>query len=170
MFPDPDQPFLRGGSSSEATKDNLEPLLITRFSTHVIVPCLVTVPDLNVTLQAVCALFYQVKLSSSESLVCLQFCNGCTSSQYPIPLEKSKMTWDNKRGWSIPRQVIDSSPMLIWFSCLATLGGRQYQSVSYLIHVTGKTHQNVTSVWTPKGILGKLKVTEAKFSSYCTNT
>lgn len=60
------------------------------------------------------------------------------SSQYPTPLDNSRMTWDNKRGWSIPRQSIDSVPMLIGFSCVATLGGKEYQSADYLIHTTGK--------------------------------
>ncbi|XP_035859647.1 vascular endothelial growth factor receptor 3 isoform X3 [Sander lucioperca] len=81
---------------------------MTRFSTHVIVPCLVTVPDLNVTLHT-----------------------------YPTPLETSQMTWDNKRGWSIPRQIVDSVSMLIGIVCVATLGGKQYQSPNYLIHATG---------------------------------
>uniref|UniRef100_A0A8C9Z8V6 Vascular endothelial growth factor receptor 3 n=1 Tax=Sander lucioperca TaxID=283035 RepID=A0A8C9Z8V6_SANLU len=79
---DPEQPFLRRGSYS--AENDLETILMTRFSTHVIVPCLVTVPDLNVTLHT-----------------------------YPTPLETSQMTWDNKRGWSIPRQIVDSVSMLI---------------------------------------------------------
>uniref|UniRef100_A0A8C9Z9B6 Vascular endothelial growth factor receptor 3 n=1 Tax=Sander lucioperca TaxID=283035 RepID=A0A8C9Z9B6_SANLU len=104
--PDPEQPFLRRGSYS--AENDLETILMTRFSTHVIVPCLVTVPDLNVTLHT-----------------------------YPTPLETSQMTWDNKRGWSIPRQIVDSVSMLIGIVCVATLGGKQYQSPNYLIHATG---------------------------------
>ncbi|XP_058505209.1 vascular endothelial growth factor receptor 3 isoform X1 [Solea solea] len=105
---DPEQPFLRRDSHSKGHGNALETILITRFSTHVIVPCLVTVPDLNVTLHA-----------------------------YPTPLEGSGMTWDNKRGWSIPRQIIDSAPMLIGVTCVATLGGKEHQSADYLIHTTG---------------------------------
>uniref|UniRef100_A0A8C9Z8E3 Vascular endothelial growth factor receptor 3 n=1 Tax=Sander lucioperca TaxID=283035 RepID=A0A8C9Z8E3_SANLU len=41
--------FVRGDAEND-----LETILMTRFSTHVIVPCLVTVPDLNVTLHTVC--------------------------------------------------------------------------------------------------------------------
>uniref|UniRef100_A0AAQ5YAF7 Vascular endothelial growth factor receptor 3 n=1 Tax=Amphiprion ocellaris TaxID=80972 RepID=A0AAQ5YAF7_AMPOC len=99
---DPEHPFLRRDGDSD-----LETILITRFSMQVVVPCLVTVPDLNVTLH------------------------------YPTPLERNGMTWDNKRGWSIPRQIIDSVPMLIGVSCLAMLGGKEYQSANYLIHTTG---------------------------------
>ncbi|XP_034739086.1 vascular endothelial growth factor receptor 3 [Etheostoma cragini] len=103
---DPEQPFLRRGSYS--AENDLETILMTRFSTHVIVPCLVTVPDLNVTLYT-----------------------------YPTPVETTGMTWDNKQGWSIPRQIVDSVPMLIGILCVATLGGKQYQSPNYLIHATG---------------------------------
>eukprot|EP00064_Thunnus_orientalis_P000127 superscaffoldBa00000006_g127 len=49
---DPEQPFLRRGSYSKSNGNDLETILITRFSTNIIVPCLVTVPDLNVTLHA----------------------------------------------------------------------------------------------------------------------
>uniref|UniRef100_A0A8D3BYM1 Vascular endothelial growth factor receptor 3 n=1 Tax=Scophthalmus maximus TaxID=52904 RepID=A0A8D3BYM1_SCOMX len=92
---DPENPFLRRGS--EGHGNDLETIFITHFSMHITVPCLVTVPDLNVTLYA-----------------------------YPTPLERSGMTWDNKRGWSIPRQIIDSVPMLIGFACVATLGSQVY--------------------------------------------
>uniref|UniRef100_A0A3Q1G3D4 Vascular endothelial growth factor receptor 3 n=1 Tax=Acanthochromis polyacanthus TaxID=80966 RepID=A0A3Q1G3D4_9TELE len=100
---DPEHPFLRRDGDS-----NLETILITRFSTQVVVPCLVTVPDLNVTLHT-----------------------------YSTPLEGNGMMWDNKRGWSIPRQIIDSVPMLIGFVCSAMLGGKPYQSANYVIHTTG---------------------------------
>ncbi|XP_070692558.1 vascular endothelial growth factor receptor 3 [Pempheris klunzingeri] len=106
---DPEQPFLR-----RANGNDLETILITRFSPHVTVPCLVTVPDLNVTLLV-----------------------------YGDTLEKSKLTWDNKRGWSIPRHLIDSMPTLLGFSCLATLGGKEFKSTNYLVHITGSQVYNV---------------------------
>ncbi|XP_055015004.1 vascular endothelial growth factor receptor 3 [Boleophthalmus pectinirostris] len=100
---DPEQPFLlRTGQNSD-----LETLLITRLSTHVTVPCLVTVPDLNVTLHA-----------------------------YPTPLEKADMKWNNKLGWTVPRHVVDN-PLVIGVMCVATLNGKDYQSVNYLIHTVG---------------------------------
>uniref|UniRef100_A0A672YZ87 Vascular endothelial growth factor receptor 3 n=1 Tax=Sphaeramia orbicularis TaxID=375764 RepID=A0A672YZ87_9TELE len=92
--------------------NDVETLFITRFSTHFIVPCLVTVPDLNVTLS------------------------------FSTDLDGSRMTWDNKRGWSIPRQIIDSVPMLMLW-CTARLEGKDYQSTSYLIHTTGSQVYNV---------------------------
>ncbi|XP_032410273.1 vascular endothelial growth factor receptor 3 [Xiphophorus hellerii] len=100
---DPVQPFLmRGGSSSE-----LETIYVTRSATHVIVPCLVTIPDLNVILKS-----------------------------YSGALETRGMKWDNKQGWSIPRYVIDSSPLII-VTCIATLEGKDYSSDNYFIHTTG---------------------------------
>ncbi|XP_040029735.2 vascular endothelial growth factor receptor 3 [Gasterosteus aculeatus] len=108
---DPEQPFLRPHSYNGGTAL----ILISRFSTHVVVPCLVTVPDLNVTLLA-----------------------------YPMDLEEEVATWDNKRGWSIPRQIVDSMPMIIGFLCVATLGGKEYKSTPFLIHMTGSLIYNVT--------------------------
>uniref|UniRef100_A0A3Q4B2T7 Vascular endothelial growth factor receptor 3 n=1 Tax=Mola mola TaxID=94237 RepID=A0A3Q4B2T7_MOLML len=95
----------------EDHRNHVETILITRSSTHVIVPCVVTVPDLNVTLHGV---------------------------SYPTPLDTSRMTWDNKRGWSIPRWIIDSVQILIWVSCVATLEGKEYKSASYMFHTTGR--------------------------------
>uniref|UniRef100_A0A665UV74 Vascular endothelial growth factor receptor 3 n=1 Tax=Echeneis naucrates TaxID=173247 RepID=A0A665UV74_ECHNA len=44
--------FVKGDKGNE---HGLETILVTRSSTHITVPCLVTVPDLNVTLHAVCS-------------------------------------------------------------------------------------------------------------------
>uniref|UniRef100_A0A672YYM9 Vascular endothelial growth factor receptor 3 n=1 Tax=Sphaeramia orbicularis TaxID=375764 RepID=A0A672YYM9_9TELE len=110
---DPEQPFLKRDNYGGGNANDVETLFITRFSTHFIVPCLVTVPDLNVTLSA-----------------------------FSTDLDGSRMTWDNKRGWSIPRQIIDSVPMLMLW-CTARLEGKDYQSTSYLIHTTGSQVYNV---------------------------
>lgn len=53
LHPDPDQPFLNRGDSGQSNRNNLETILMMRSSTHLTVPCLVTVPDLNVTLHTV---------------------------------------------------------------------------------------------------------------------
>lgn len=53
LHPDPDQPFLNRGDSGPSNRNNLETILMMRSSTHLTVPCLVTVPDLNVTLHTV---------------------------------------------------------------------------------------------------------------------
>uniref|UniRef100_UPI001EAF223A vascular endothelial growth factor receptor 3-like n=2 Tax=Oncorhynchus gorbuscha TaxID=8017 RepID=UPI001EAF223A len=69
---DLEQPFLRrnGGSNGD-----LETIFISRSSTHVTVPCLVTVPDLNVTLYL------------WETI--------------PMLLEDEGMVWDNSRPFLI---------------------------------------------------------------------
>nr|XP_046180679.1 vascular endothelial growth factor receptor 3-like isoform X2 [Oncorhynchus gorbuscha] len=105
---DLEQPFLRrnGGSNGD-----LETIFISRSSTHVTVPCLVTVPDLNVTL-------YLWETMS-------------------MPLEDEGMVWDSKRGWSIPRQTLDSRPFLFGLYCQAGLQGRVYRSPHYVVHFTG---------------------------------
>ncbi|KAM8910023.1 vascular endothelial growth factor receptor 3 isoform 2-T4 [Spinachia spinachia] len=112
---DPEQPFLRPRGYNPSHDLGTKLILISRYSTNVVVPCLVTVPDLNVTLHA-----------------------------YTTPLEEGVATWDNKRGWSIPRQIVDSMPMIIGFLCAATLGGKEFQSTNYMIHVTGSEIYNVT--------------------------
>uniref|UniRef100_A0A669F0K3 Vascular endothelial growth factor receptor 3 n=1 Tax=Oreochromis niloticus TaxID=8128 RepID=A0A669F0K3_ORENI len=52
------------------------------------------------------------------------------------PLEKGRLRWDNKRGWSIPKNIIDKEPLMMLF-CAATLGGKPYSSDSYVFHTTG---------------------------------
>ncbi|XP_042182271.1 vascular endothelial growth factor receptor 3-like [Oncorhynchus tshawytscha] len=104
---DLEQPFLRRNRGS----NDLETIFISRSSTHVTVPCLVTVPDLNVTL-------YLWETMS-------------------MPLEDEGMVWDSKRGWSIPRQTLDSRPFLFGLYCQAGLQGRVYRSPHYVVHFTG---------------------------------
>ncbi|GLD62043.1 vascular endothelial growth factor receptor 3, partial [Lates japonicus] len=94
---DPENPFLR--------RDDIETILISRLSTHVTVPCLVTVPDLNVTLYSL-----------------------------TYPLDNSKMTWDNKQGWSIPTQIAETA---LTVGCAATLGGKSFHSSHYVFLTTG---------------------------------
>ncbi|XP_067373635.1 vascular endothelial growth factor receptor 3 isoform X2 [Channa argus] len=102
---DPEQPFLRTGSSNNSNGG--ETIFITPYSTNIIVPCRVTVPDLNVTL-----------------------------TLFPTHLESDTMTWDNKRGWSISREDTDSVPFLI-ATCLSRLEGKEHRSANYFTHITG---------------------------------
>lgn len=57
------------GSSDDGNANGLETIFITRLTTHVDVPCLVTVPDLNVTLVSVritsLTMYRRLKLSSN---------------------------------------------------------------------------------------------------------
>ncbi|KAM6977833.1 vascular endothelial growth factor receptor 3 [Aplochiton taeniatus] len=105
---DPDEPFLR---HSDSDVNDLETIFITAYSLHILVPCLVTVPDLNVTLYS--------------------------WEQPPMVLEDGEMRWDNKRGWSVPRHTVDSRPFFIGLFCMTTLNGKEFRSTSYLVHATG---------------------------------
>lgn len=143
LHPDLERPFLSRGESGRANSNFLETIFMTRSSSHLTVPCLVTVPDLNVTLQSVrsqrrCPL---ASLFVYFWLDCWVIVSVCCS-QHSLPLDRREITWDNKQGWSIPRRFIDSSPLLITFSCVATLGDKEFQSAVYLIHVTGKAGRN----------------------------
>uniref|UniRef100_A0A8C7XBP3 Vascular endothelial growth factor receptor 3 n=1 Tax=Oryzias sinensis TaxID=183150 RepID=A0A8C7XBP3_9TELE len=108
---DPAQPFLIRDSSASSSVNNMETIFIKRHSSHVVVPCLVTVPDLNVTLSSVC-------------------------THFTASLDMEGVMWDNKKGWSIPRHAIDDVPMTI-LSCAAMLEGKQHYSTTYLIHPIG---------------------------------
>lgn len=102
---DPENPFLK--TANESNANNLETIFIKRLSMHVIVPCLVTVPDLNVTLHT-----------------------------FPSGLEINRKTWNNKQGWNIPKQVIDTVPVvMVW--CEAHLNGKDFQSPNYVMQMTG---------------------------------
>lgn len=57
------------------------------------------------------------------------------------------MTWDNKRGFSVPREAVET---FMGISCFATLGGTKYWSDQYLLQVTGKK-KGKSSALTPKG-------------------
>lgn len=59
------------------------------------------------------------------------------SLQYSAPLDSNRMTWDNKRGWTMPRQVIDSMPLVLLMKCVAVLEGKEHNSAIYHIHTTG---------------------------------
>lgn len=66
--------------------------------------------------------------------------------------------WDNKKGWSIPRNAIDDVPMTI-LSCAAMLEGKQHYSTTYLIHPIGKKEgcrgpQPERMIWTTRCIKG----------------
>ncbi|XP_012989053.3 vascular endothelial growth factor receptor 3 isoform X2 [Esox lucius] len=102
------QPFLR---RNRGNNDDLETIFIAGSSSHITVPCLVTVPDLNVTLYL--------------------------WDTMPMPLEDRGTVWDNKQGWSIPRQTLESRPFLIGFFCQTTLQELEYRSPLYLVHSTG---------------------------------
>ncbi|XP_031442663.1 vascular endothelial growth factor receptor 3 isoform X2 [Clupea harengus] len=92
-------------------KSQVETILVTESSADVIVPCLVSIPELNVSL-------YQIE-------------------QSPVLLEDGGIRWNNKRGWSVPRHIIDSIAYLFGFYCIAKVEGQEFQSSYYIVHSTG---------------------------------
>ncbi|KAI1898038.1 hypothetical protein AGOR_G00068210 [Albula goreensis] len=89
----------------------LSTIFVTRSASHIEVPCLVSVPDLNVTLYLM--------------------------EQPQVPLVDKDLSWSNKQGWSVPSQAVQSRPYLLGFMCYATLLNREFWSGLYLLHHAG---------------------------------
>ncbi|XP_026796479.1 vascular endothelial growth factor receptor 3 isoform X3 [Pangasianodon hypophthalmus] len=102
---DPDHPFIK-------RNDNMETIFITTSDTHIEVPCLVSDPELNVTLFSL--------------------------EQPTVPFESKEITWNSKRGWTVPRHVIYRMTMFFGFFCSLTLHDREYRSRVYFVMETGR--------------------------------
>uniref|UniRef100_A0A4W4F3F1 Vascular endothelial growth factor receptor 3 n=1 Tax=Electrophorus electricus TaxID=8005 RepID=A0A4W4F3F1_ELEEL len=102
---DPNKPFVQ-------RNDDMETIFITASDKHIEVPCLVSDPDLNVTLYSV------------ENSI--------------VPLEGKEITWNNKRGWSVPRNIIDRMSIIFGFFCSITSHSSAYRSNIYLLMETGR--------------------------------
>ena len=61
--------------------------------------------------------------------------------QSPVLLEDGGIRWNNKRGWSVPRHIIDSIAYLFGFYCIAKVEGQEFQSSYYIVHSTGECNQ-----------------------------
>lgn len=57
----------------------------------------------------------------------------------PLLLESSEITWNNKRGWSVPRHYYDDAPMFFGFYCSTSVHDTEHKSAVYVVHPTGKT-------------------------------
>ncbi|XP_062855741.1 vascular endothelial growth factor receptor 3 [Trichomycterus rosablanca] len=102
---DPEQPFIK-------SNEEMETLLISAADTHIEVPCLVSDPELNVTLYSV--------------------------EQATVPLDSKEITWNSKRGWSVPRHLINGMAMFFGFVCSLTIHNKEYRSNMYMVMETGK--------------------------------
>ncbi|XP_069055619.1 vascular endothelial growth factor receptor 3 isoform X1 [Pleurodeles waltl] len=71
------------------------------------IPCLVSIPDLNVTLH----MGYSV-----------------------IPPDGKTVTWDNKKGMLVPTELIQN---YLFIDCQTTINKKVFQSNIFIIHVTG---------------------------------
>ncbi|MGH0139127.1 UNVERIFIED_CONTAM: hypothetical protein FKN15_068848 [Acipenser sinensis] len=86
-------------------------LIITK-RTSVEVPCRVSVPDLNVTL--------------------LRYENS-----HFVPLDRKLMSWNNKRGMSVPREMVISNSGLSGVICHTEINKVQFRSAFFFSHVSG---------------------------------
>ncbi|XP_067312883.1 vascular endothelial growth factor receptor 3 isoform X2 [Pseudorasbora parva] len=102
---DPQNPFIKRNGSE------LETIFITDSDKHIEVPCLVSDPDLKVSLFLV--------------------------EQPPLLLESSEITWNNKRGWSVPRHFYDPTSIFFGFLCSTSVGNTEHTSAVYFVHPTG---------------------------------
>ncbi|XP_015205375.2 vascular endothelial growth factor receptor 3 isoform X1 [Lepisosteus oculatus] len=103
---DETQPFVKGNS------DAVEAVFISSLSTHVEVPCRVTVPDVEVKV-------------------------GLFDAGVGVPLDEKQLIWNNKKGMSIPTQLIVTRTTLLGLYCQTLLNNVEYRSPVFLTHFTG---------------------------------
>ncbi|XP_026135305.1 vascular endothelial growth factor receptor 3-like isoform X4 [Carassius auratus] len=107
---DPQHPFIK------TNENGMEVIFITDSQTHIEVPCLVSDPDLKVTLFLV--------------------------EQPPLLLEGNEITWNNKRGWSVPRHIIENSSIFFGFFCSTSVHNKEHRSSVYIVQAIGlKFHE-----------------------------
>ncbi|XP_051514996.1 vascular endothelial growth factor receptor 3 isoform X3 [Myxocyprinus asiaticus] len=102
---DPNQPFIR------RNKNDIETIFVTGTETHIKVPCLVSDPDLKVTLFSL--------------------------EQTPTLLEGDEITWNNKRGFSVPRLIFENSSIFFGFFCSTAAQNSESSSPVYFVQATG---------------------------------
>ncbi|KAL6479974.1 hypothetical protein MHYP_G00110070 [Metynnis hypsauchen] len=103
--------FVRDPSNPFVKRNDMQTIFIRASDTHIEVPCLVSDPELNVTLFSL--------------------------PQSHVPLVGKDITWSNRRGWSVPRYVMDRMYMFFGFFCSLTLYGTEYTSSAFLVMETG---------------------------------
>ncbi|XP_052470152.1 vascular endothelial growth factor receptor 3 isoform X4 [Carassius gibelio] len=107
---DPQHPFIK------TNENGMEVIFITDSQTHIEVPCLVSDPDLKVTLFLV--------------------------EQPPLLLEGNEITWNNKRGWSVPRHIIENSSIFFGFFCSTSVHNNEHRSSVFIVQAIGlKFHE-----------------------------
>uniref|UniRef100_A0A8C2HJ90 Vascular endothelial growth factor receptor 3 n=1 Tax=Cyprinus carpio TaxID=7962 RepID=A0A8C2HJ90_CYPCA len=103
---DPQHPFIK------RNENNMEVIFVTGSQTHIEVPCLVSDPDLKVTL--------------------------FTLEEPPLLLEGNEITWNNKRGWSVPRHIFENISILFGFFCSTSVHNNEHRSSVYLVQNIGQ--------------------------------
>ncbi|XP_073677300.1 vascular endothelial growth factor receptor 3-like [Garra rufa] len=102
---DPQHPFIK------RNENDMETIFITDSQTHIEVPCLVSDPDLKISL--------------------------FTLEQPPLLLEGNEITWNNKRGWSVPRHIFKNSSIFFGFFCSTSIHNNEHRSSIYIVQAIG---------------------------------
>ncbi|KTG00662.1 hypothetical protein cypCar_00015956 [Cyprinus carpio] len=102
---DPQHPFIK------RNENNMEAIFITDSQTHIEVPCLVSDPDLKVSLFSV--------------------------EQAPLLLEGNEITWNNKRGWLVPSHIFKNSSTFMGFFCTTSVHNNEHRSSIFIVQAIG---------------------------------
>ncbi|XP_063046319.1 vascular endothelial growth factor receptor 3 isoform X2 [Engraulis encrasicolus] len=103
---DVNQPFVNPSTQ-------LQTILFSSSMADVVVPCLVSIPDLNVSL-------YRIE-------------NG-----FPVLMTENGMVWNNRRGWAVPRHIVERIMSdLFAFYCTTEVQSQDVHSSYYIVHATG---------------------------------
>uniref|UniRef100_A0A8C2J5J4 Vascular endothelial growth factor receptor 3 n=1 Tax=Cyprinus carpio TaxID=7962 RepID=A0A8C2J5J4_CYPCA len=95
---DPQHPFIK------RNENNMEAIFITDSQTHIEVPCLVSDPDLKVSLFSA-----------------------------PLLLEGNEITWNNKRGWLVPSHIFKNSSTFMGFFCTTSVHNNEHRSSIFIV-------------------------------------
>ncbi|XP_066572635.1 vascular endothelial growth factor receptor 3 isoform X1 [Amia ocellicauda] len=90
----------------------VETIFIEVSTLHIEVPCIVSIPNANVTLYV--------------------YNNGNF-----VLLNNKEITWNNKRGMSVPSKFIDMKSMMPGFYCETVVNNVEYKSSFFLLHISG---------------------------------
>ncbi|XP_007240771.3 vascular endothelial growth factor receptor 3 isoform X1 [Astyanax mexicanus] len=101
---DPNNPFVK-------RRDDMHTIFLRASDTRFEVPCLVSDPELNVTLFSL--------------------------QQEPKPLEGKGITWSNKRGWTVPRHAVNHKSVFMGFYCSLISNGKEYSTQLYFLMEMG---------------------------------
>uniref|UniRef100_A0A8C1XFR2 Vascular endothelial growth factor receptor 3 n=1 Tax=Cyprinus carpio TaxID=7962 RepID=A0A8C1XFR2_CYPCA len=102
--------FVRGENCKQ-TNFSLElklAIFITDSQTHIEVPCLVSDPDLKVSLFSA-----------------------------PLLLEGNEITWNNKRGWLVPSHIFKNSSTFMGFFCTTSVHNNEHRSSIFIVQAIG---------------------------------
>lgn len=111
------------------------------------VPCLVSIPGLNITLRSV--LFPFPASPQEPTLLCHPWDRQLT---VPMSLQQSsvlhpdgqEVLWDDRRGMRVPTLLLRDA---LYVQCETTWGDQDFLSNPFLVHITGRgCHSHLTQL------------------------